>query len=482
VTLRSIVRADVYPDRDEVVHADIPCDGSTGQAVALSGHLFEGYIKQGANDNASGCAATLEMARALLKLVAEGKLPKPKRTIHLLWGQEISGTQAWLDKHPEIARTLIADLNFDMVGLGLAPNGSIWQMHRTPDTFPTVLNDVAQDVLETIAEVNRERIRHGGVSVPVVSQNGSRDPLSIKVERAFGGSDHAVFMGRGIPAVDFATWPDPFYHSSKDVPEHLDPTQFKRAAVVGLAAALVLANADDVGAARVVAESLARGAERMGAAQRKGLSYLADAADGSHLADAYNEARVAVTHQAGVEKGVIRSAAELFASPSEARKKLAAFEMLIDARASALLNEVTAYYKLQAQVRGVSEAEPVASELEQRAARLVVEPIAPTEGGAGVAGAAAQPMMAAMRKFPGFVAGELTALTGQNAWCRPRELSAKGGKKTVLEIRNFVSGEFEPVPLADVMAFVEAEAKAGVITLTEQSQPPRKPEPRRPSR
>ena len=64
----------------------------------VSAHLYEGYIKQGANDDNSGCALTLEMGRAYIRLVAEGKLPKPKRTIHFLWVPEISGTKAWLTR------------------------------------------------------------------------------------------------------------------------------------------------------------------------------------------------------------------------------------------------------------------------------------------------------------------------------------------------------------------------------------------------
>jgi len=35
----------------------------------------------------------------------------------------------------------------------------------------------------------------------------------------------------------------------------------------------------------------------------------------------------------------------------------------------------------------------------------------------------------------------------------------------VLEIRDFLSGEFEPVPLADVMAVLRAREAAGTITL-----------------
>ena len=40
-----------------------------------------------------------------------------------------------------------------------------------------------------------------------------------------------------------------------------------------------------------------------------------------------------------------------------------------------------------------------------------------------------------------------------------------GRRLTVLEIRNFLSGEFTPVPLADVMAVLRARESAGAIRL-----------------
>src|SRR6202050_5358162 len=57
VTIRSTTMSEQVPNKQEIVHAEIPGDGSTTQEVAIGGHLYEGYIKQGANDDNSGCAA-----------------------------------------------------------------------------------------------------------------------------------------------------------------------------------------------------------------------------------------------------------------------------------------------------------------------------------------------------------------------------------------------------------------------------------------
>lgn len=48
--------------------------------------------------------------------------------------------------------------------------------------------------------------------------------------------------------------------------------------------------------------------------------------------------------------------------------------------------------------------------------------------------------------------GELTAVLGRGL--------------SVLEIHDFISGEFEPVPLQDVWDFVKAQETAGAVKLT----------------
>jgi len=472
IKLRSIIKSETFPGEMEIVHAVIPGDGSSDQAVAISAHLYEGYIKQGANDDNSGCAMTLEMGRVFMRLVQEGKLPRPKRDIHFLWVPEISGTMAWLNKHQDLKKRMIADLNFDMEGLGLSAGSSQWVMHRTPDTFPTFLNDLCANILEFIGELNRERVRYRSVgyqfSLPVVAPNGSRDPFYYIIDKFYGASDHVVYMNQGIPSVMFVTWPDPYYHSSQDTPDKLDSTMFKRAAVVGTAAMTFLAVADNVMAAKATAEALARGAERVGAAERKGLSYLADCANSDALADAYKEARNAIQHQSAIEKGVLTSSAVLYKDPAEAQKRLAGIEPLVDQRAAALLNEVKAFYEIKAQQYGIQPAEPVITEVESKALRTIAERPGGQQGGFG--GFGFRPAMerlsaeerAAMNKAPSHMTSELNILLGR--------------KKTVMEIRNFLSGEFEPLELPDLMDYLRLQEKMGSLKFSEKPEDP-KPTP-----
>ncbi len=479
ITIRSIVKVDMVPSKAEVVHAEIAGDGSTTQEIAVSGHLYEGVIKQGANDDNSGCALTLEIGRAYIKLVNEGKLPKPKRTINFQWGAEISGTNAWLNAHPEKEKVIVGDLNFDMEGIRIALSRSYWILQRTPDTFPSYINDIAQSMMEFISDITRERVRYRAngyaPSFNVVAPTGSNDAFYIKIDKHYGSSDHVTYMQHGIPSVMFITWPDMWYHSSQDTPDKQDPTQYKRAASVGIGAMTVLATGTDAVAGRVTSENLGRGAARIGEAMNKATGYLADATDAAGLMAAYKDARVAVRHQVNVEKAVIRSSAVLYDDPSAAEKRLADVEASIDKTVATRYDELRALYgvhaaRLQAPALPPGAAWPAMTPAEQQASRTMVECVnastrsgcanAPGAGRGGGGGGGRGGGGATGPSIPQHMNAELTILLGQ--------------KRSVLEIRDFLSGEFEPLPLDSLMAVLKAREAAGSIKLVERPAEPTK--------
>jgi aminopeptidase YwaD len=474
VTIRSINKSEQVPNKQEIVHAEIAGDGSTAQEVAIGGHLFEGYIKQGANDDNSGCALTLEIGRAYIKLIKEGKLPRPKRTVNFQWVQEISGTRAWLDAHPDKAKAIIGDLNFDMEALRLTMSRSYWIMQRTPDTFPSYINDIGQSMMEYVSELTRERVRYRGngyaPSVNITAPNGSNDAFYIKIDQHYGASDHVTYMQYGIPAVMFITWPDMWYHSSQDTPDKQDSTQYKRAAVVATGALAVIASGGDQMAARVTSENLARGSERMGVAQRKATAYLADATTPEALHAAWKDARVTIRHQGNVEKGVIDSSSVLYADPAAAPKELAPIAASIDKTTAALIESVRAAYALHAQRLGTQPvAEPPQTPEEKAAWNLIVECSGQATRSGCASGARGGGAPGAGRGGGGG--------RGPAGPSLPQHLNAElnillGKKLSALEIRDFLSGEFEPVPLADVMAVLRAREAAGTIKLVARPAPP----------
>jgi hypothetical protein len=200
----------------------------------------------------------------------------------------------------------------------------------------------------------------------------------------------------------------------------------------------------------------------MGGNERKGTAYLADAKTPDALHAAWKDARVAIRHQAEVEKGVVRSSSVLYDDPAGAPKRLAALEAAIDRKAAALLDEAKAIYAVQAErLKTAPVYEPAPTAEEKEAAALVVAcasgegTYSGCPGGAGGRGGGGR---------GGFAPGGPALPQHMNA-----ELSILLGKKmTALQIRDFLSGEFEPVPLADVMAVLRARESAGGIKLVAQ--------------
>src|SRR6185436_19128413 len=114
VRLRVRVRARMVPASFDVVSATIAGTDAAAGEIVLTAHLC--HQLPGANDNASGSAALLGVARALRAAIAAGELPQPRRTLRFLWLPEIAGSQAWLVSHPELAGRLRAGVHMDMVG------------------------------------------------------------------------------------------------------------------------------------------------------------------------------------------------------------------------------------------------------------------------------------------------------------------------------------------------------------------------------
>ncbi len=148
VTLSAHVKAEVGPGHWTVVTATIPGTDPQAGEVVYSCHLD--HQRPGANDNASGCVTILESARLLHSLIESGKLPRPRRTLRFIWGPEVEGTMAFLSAHPEIRRSLRADVHMDMVGGDPYKNKSILHVTETPWSLPSFVTDVGELFAETI--------------------------------------------------------------------------------------------------------------------------------------------------------------------------------------------------------------------------------------------------------------------------------------------------------------------------------------------
>tara|TARA_R110002050_G_scaffold49240_1_gene114546 strand:+ start:1660 stop:3708 length:2049 start_codon:yes stop_codon:yes gene_type:complete len=201
------------------------------------------HPRPGANDNASGCVAILEVARTLKKLIDEGKLDRPKRTIRFLWSPEIEGTKILLNYKPEYAEKTKFNIHMDMVGGGLETKG-VYQVSRGPMSLPSFINDVGESFGEFLNQSSIAYASGTATKFPVVSKEGGKEPLQAIIGNFRMGSDFEVFTEGSfmIPSIYLHQYPDRYIHTNYDSPSNIDPTVLKRSGFIGAASAYYLAN------------------------------------------------------------------------------------------------------------------------------------------------------------------------------------------------------------------------------------------------
>ena len=242
IRLHAVVKAAQHASNYEVVTATIPGADTKlkEEEIAFSCHLD--HQRPGANDNASGCVTILEVARTLQKLIAEGKLARPARTIRFIWPPEIEGTLALLNGKPEFARRIRAVVHMDMVGGGPATK-AVFHVTRGPRSLPSFVHDVTWTFAEFVNEESYKFAATGSADYPLVAPEGGAEPLQAQFSAYTMGSDHDVYQDSsfGIPAIYLNDWPDRYIHTNFDSAANVDPTKLKRAAFIGAASAYFLA-------------------------------------------------------------------------------------------------------------------------------------------------------------------------------------------------------------------------------------------------
>jgi aminopeptidase YwaD len=243
VLLRANVRAGQRPGAYSIVTATIPgADPALArQEVVFTCHLD--HPRPGANDNASGCVTILEVARTYAKLIDEGRLPRPARTLRFIWPPEIEGTIAYLNARPEVAAQIAATIHLDMVGGG-PETKAVFHVTRGPASLPSFVNDVAAAIGTFVNEQTGAFAATGDAAFPLNAPEGGKEPLRAALVDFTSGSDHQVYTEGSfrIPAVYLNDWPDRYIHTNFDTPANIDPTKLLRAGFIAAATGWVLAN------------------------------------------------------------------------------------------------------------------------------------------------------------------------------------------------------------------------------------------------
>ncbi|WP_297535506.1 DUF4910 domain-containing protein [Thermococcus sp.] len=192
--------------------------------IVFSAHIC--HPKPGANDNASGSAMLIELARKL----SEAYNDSFRFGFAFLWVPEYHGTQAFFERvKPE---EFYANVNLDMVAGSSDRSGSTLMLVRTPLSHFSIVSGLLEHF---IGLTNRKGKSFSGSELPA---------MAFKAYPYEMGSDHDIFNFFNIPGTMPITWPDRFYHSSGDTVEKVS---LETIAIIGnaaLATALTLAKED----------------------------------------------------------------------------------------------------------------------------------------------------------------------------------------------------------------------------------------------
>ena len=269
--LRAHVVSRLYDGQMEVVSARIP--GEVDEEIVVVAHLC--HPQPSANDNASGSAAVIELARTLQHLIQSGRLSRPKRSIRLLWVPEMSGTFAYLASKPQRIPHMVAGLNLDMVGESQDVCGSVFIVEATPAAMPSF----ATDLLDRMREewLGGAQSLAGTASYPLFRH--TVNPFS-------GGSDHYILSDPtvGVPTPMLIQWPDKFWHTSGDTLEKVDPRMLGVLGGLATTYAYFLANAGRREAEWLGLEMLARFRGRLAHSVQGALTDALAAENGEELA------------------------------------------------------------------------------------------------------------------------------------------------------------------------------------------------------
>ncbi len=426
ITLHALVRAQMKAANLDVVSATIPGTDPAAGEVVLTAHLC--HQSAGANDNASGSAAILEVARTLSRAIANGGIPRPRLTIRFLWTPEIAGSQAWLARHPDIAARIVGGIHMDMVGALLAATHSTFHLSRTAASVPHVLDEIGQAFFDEVVAASAHHAERGGDGYAgFVTPGGSRDVFIGDVREVELGSDHEVFEagGWGVPMLYFHDWPDVTIHTSKDQSENLDATKLGRVIYLGAGIAYTLAALPEAEAPKLVA--LARASAEKDLAQARLRASLSEDARDSSLAVretlAEAESRLASISRRWPEtaKAVSDLVTRLKAEPVNV-PAAASGDARVPVRDGEVRGPLSVYYydyfTEALAAKGVKES--------------TLPPVPTIDGDAGL--------------------------------MQYEALNLANGQRSVAEIRDVLSGRYSAVPLDFVAAYFERLAAAGIVS------------------
>lgn len=220
VRVKAKVSTRSYDGVMHTISAALPGTDPTAPEIFLYGHLYE----PGANDNAAGAAAILHLAQIYAKAVADGTLPRPKRTIRFAMGYECGGSMGYMAAHGD--RPVLCGMVADMIGTEAGDN-AVMSLRYDPLSNWSFA-DAALCELSHIAQ------KHCGSKIPYEQGRFSIGTDNIIADPMFSR-----------PTVAMVACPALSYHTSFDTPDRIEPDSLKHNALIAGTYVWGFATADD---------------------------------------------------------------------------------------------------------------------------------------------------------------------------------------------------------------------------------------------
>ena len=167
-------------------------------------------IYHGADDNASGTAAVIEIARAFAEAKKQGAGPKRSVVCMLVSGEEkgLLGSKFYVDFPVFPLNKTVADVNIDMIG-------RVDDRHAgNPDYIYVIGSDRLSSELHEINEYSNQTYTKLELDY---KYNAPDDP-----NHYYERSDHFNFAEHGIPAIFYFNGTHPDYHKPTDTADKID--------------------------------------------------------------------------------------------------------------------------------------------------------------------------------------------------------------------------------------------------------------------
>jgi aminopeptidase YwaD len=474
---RLVVHADVEAEIGKgaypVVMAEIPGSDPTLPAVLVYAHTNS---RTSGGNNLSGVGCTLEMARELSGLIQSGELAEPRRTIRFMWGPEHFGMIAHFHAHPDDISNLLAMINVDMIGFNQQLTKAVFHLYRTPYSHPTFLDDIVQEFLEKVGSENTISIRYAnpssaspseGFRDPLFDPMGTREDYRYNVEKFWGPSDHedSGEASIGIPAILLNDFPDVLLGTQKDTVEAGDPTQMRRGVVVAASSAYMVASASPRDLPALIQNGLTKAKSRLAADEMRAYSLLRQSTPAG-LAGNYRDAQAFLRLDYAREIAALNSLSSLvgeeaFTPPTR------------NSIVSLASEETLALDRLRSSAGDLTQAHNISGRQSQPAAtNSEAETLCP-ERNLNIRG----PVHFFRPEYGRWWLVEKTGdehfedkvvLSRRGTYILYETLNFANGRRSVAEIRDLISDEFEPIPVDEVMQYFKFLESVDVVHLKKQ--------------